>query len=83
MYALTYDLLWPLCLYPAVSQSDGRLKSPTDSVFLHMERIPHIQEESAGSTEINMQQSEYFWSVVATHVQASKQKGSPEILKWI
>ncbi|XP_066477578.1 metal transporter CNNM1 [Tiliqua scincoides] len=40
-----------------VSQSDGCLKSPTDSVFLHMERIPHIQEESAGSTEINMQQS--------------------------
>ncbi|XP_061492305.1 metal transporter CNNM1 isoform X2 [Rhineura floridana] len=39
-----------------VSQSDGRLKSPTDSVFLHMEGIPHIQEELAGRIETNTQQ---------------------------
>ncbi|XP_053161525.1 metal transporter CNNM1 isoform X2 [Hemicordylus capensis] len=40
-----------------VSQSDGRLKkSPTDSVFLHMEGIPNIQEELAGATETNAQQ---------------------------
>ncbi|XP_048361979.1 metal transporter CNNM1 isoform X1 [Sphaerodactylus townsendi] len=39
-----------------VSHSDGRLKSPTDSVFLHMEGIPHIQEELAGATESNTQQ---------------------------
>nr|XP_056706415.1 metal transporter CNNM1 [Euleptes europaea] len=39
-----------------VSHSDGRLKSPTDSVFLHMEAIPHIQEELAGAAESNTQQ---------------------------
>ncbi|XP_062832443.1 metal transporter CNNM1 isoform X2 [Anolis carolinensis] len=39
-----------------VSQSDGHLKSPTDSVFLHMEGIPHIQEELLGSTETNRQE---------------------------
>ncbi|XP_015279480.1 PREDICTED: metal transporter CNNM1 [Gekko japonicus] len=38
-----------------VSHSDG-LKSPTDSVFLHMEGIPHIQEELAEGTESNTQQ---------------------------
>nr|XP_020658749.1 metal transporter CNNM1 [Pogona vitticeps] len=39
-----------------VSQSDGRLKSPTDSVFLHMEGISHIQQGSASGTETNIQQ---------------------------
>ncbi|XP_060624177.2 metal transporter CNNM1 isoform X1 [Anolis sagrei] len=39
-----------------VSHSDGHLKSPTDSVFLHMEGIPHIQEELLGSTETNRQE---------------------------
>uniref|UniRef100_A0ABM5G2E0 Metal transporter n=1 Tax=Pogona vitticeps TaxID=103695 RepID=A0ABM5G2E0_9SAUR len=39
-----------------VSQSDGRLKSPTDSVFLHMEGISHIQQGSASGTETNTQQ---------------------------
>ncbi|KAL8187511.1 UNVERIFIED_CONTAM: Metal transporter cnnm1 [Gekko kuhli] len=38
-----------------VSHSEG-LKSPTDSVFLHMEGIPHIQEELAEGTESNTQQ---------------------------
>uniref|UniRef100_A0A8D2LEG6 Metal transporter n=1 Tax=Varanus komodoensis TaxID=61221 RepID=A0A8D2LEG6_VARKO len=42
-----------------VSQSDWRLKSPTDSVFLHMEGIPHIQEELASNTEPNVQQVFY------------------------
>ncbi|KAJ7325085.1 hypothetical protein JRQ81_018105 [Phrynocephalus forsythii] len=39
-----------------VSQSDVRLKSPTDSVFLHMEGISHTQQGSAGGTETNRQQ---------------------------
>ncbi|XP_042316753.1 metal transporter CNNM1 isoform X2 [Sceloporus undulatus] len=39
-----------------VSQSDGHLKSPTDSVFLHIEGIPYIQEELPGSTDTNTQE---------------------------
>ncbi|KAH0623844.1 hypothetical protein JD844_007011 [Phrynosoma platyrhinos] len=39
-----------------VSQSDGHLKSPTDSVFLHMAGIPQIQEELPGSTETKTQE---------------------------
>ncbi|KAM6444212.1 metal transporter CNNM1 isoform 3-T3 [Liasis olivaceus] len=40
------------------SKSDGNVKSPTDSMFLHMEGIPHIQEELTGNPEISMQKNE-------------------------
>lgn len=60
-------------LPPAVSHSDGRLKSPTDSVFLHMEGIPHIQEELALGTESDTQQSEY--SKDTLRMQVSEQEG--------
>ncbi|XP_028586429.2 metal transporter CNNM1 isoform X2 [Podarcis muralis] len=45
-----------ILLHERISHSDLHLKSPTDSVFLHMEGIPHIQEEVAGCLETSMQQ---------------------------
>lgn len=46
-------------LYHAASKSDGNMKSPTDSMFLHVEGIPHNQVELTGNPEISMQ-SEYL-----------------------
>ncbi|NXK31393.1 CNNM1 protein, partial [Piprites chloris] len=42
------------------SHSEG-LHSPNDSVFLHMEGIPFIQEEMADNEENNKRQSESGW----------------------
>ncbi|XP_026532419.1 metal transporter CNNM1 [Notechis scutatus] len=37
------------------SKSEGNIKSPTDSMFLHMEGVPHNQEELTGHPEISVQ----------------------------
>ncbi|XP_058044882.1 metal transporter CNNM1-like isoform X5 [Ahaetulla prasina] len=42
------------------SKSEGNIKSPTDSLFLHMEGIPHNQEELTGHPEISMQKNEDY-----------------------
>ncbi|XP_013915158.1 PREDICTED: metal transporter CNNM1 [Thamnophis sirtalis] len=47
-------------LYHAASKSEGNIKSPTDSLFLHVEGIPHHQEELTGHPEISMQKNEDY-----------------------
>ncbi|XP_034295735.1 metal transporter CNNM1 isoform X3 [Pantherophis guttatus] len=47
-------------LYHAASKSEGNIKSPTDSLFLHMEGIPHNQEELTGHPEISIQKNEDY-----------------------
>ncbi|XP_039212944.1 metal transporter CNNM1 isoform X3 [Crotalus tigris] len=42
------------------SKSDGNMKSPIDSMFLHMEGIPHDQEKLTGNPEISMQKNEAY-----------------------
>ncbi|XP_077205518.1 metal transporter CNNM1 isoform X2 [Paroedura picta] len=56
-----------------VSHSDGRLKSPTDAVFLHMEGIPHIQEELAGGTESNTRQKNEGCAVTLEHESSNRE----------
>lgn len=50
---------WPphLPCVPTGSRTEG-LHSPSESVFLHMEGIPFIQEEPADNVENSKQQSE-------------------------
>lgn len=53
---------WPphLPCVPTGSRTEG-LHSPSESVFLHMEGIPFIQEEPADNVENSKQQSESGW----------------------
>lgn len=45
---------------PAGNRSEG-LHSPSESVFLRMESIPFIQEETADNEENSKHQSEFGW----------------------
>ncbi|XP_070609063.1 metal transporter CNNM1 isoform X4 [Erythrolamprus reginae] len=47
-------------LYHAASKSEGNIKSPTDTLFLHMEGIPHNQEELTGHPDVSMQKNEDY-----------------------